>query len=221
MYPKTAKDSDVDNLRRAVSSSKVLAPEEEQQLAIAAQAGDALAFDRLVRAHLRLVFAMASEYRSFGVPIEDLTSEGLLALVTAARRFDPERGSRLAVYAAHWIRARLRRFTLHNRRMVGPPSTRRGRLLIGRLHRAEHELTQAFGEPPDRDAIATYVGMLPQDVEAVELALRARDVSVSDGEQHEPGTVAPISSDTSPEAIVKRSSDKRRLKLHSRAASQL
>src|ERR1700755_2272762 len=97
-------------LRRAAASSPLLTPELEQELARAAQRGDTHAFDRLIRSQIRFVFAVAADYERFGVPIDELVSEGMLGLVTAARRYDPERGVRLFVYAAYWIRMRLRRF---------------------------------------------------------------------------------------------------------------
>src|SRR4051794_23077945 len=137
MFRRSNRAGDLASLRQATADAPPLTLEGEQRLARAALRGDAAAFDRLVRSHIRLVFAMAAEYRRFGIPMNELVSEGMLGLVTAARRFDPDRGARLGVYAAHWIRAKLRRFTLNNRRMVGPPSTRRGRALMGSLSRTE------------------------------------------------------------------------------------
>ena len=92
-------------LELAARSSGMLTREEERRLARLARQGDERAFDRLVRAHIPLVFAMAYEFRSYGLPPDELVGEGLLGLVKAARDFDPERGTRLATYAAWWIRA--------------------------------------------------------------------------------------------------------------------
>ena len=93
----------IEALEKAAGPRVMLSRVEEERLARLAKTGDQPAFERLVCAHIPLVFAMASEFRTYGVPFEELLSEGLLGLVKAARDFDPERGSRLAGYAAWWI----------------------------------------------------------------------------------------------------------------------
>jgi RNA polymerase sigma-32 factor len=202
MYTRRGRNDELSSLRRAGAQPALLTFEEEQHLARAARAGDAAAFDRLVRSHLRLVLAIAAEYRRFGAALNDLVGEGTLGLVIAARRFDPERGVRLAAYAAHWIRALLRRFTLANRRIVGSPSTRRGRHLIGSLARTERELAQASGQKPDRQTLAQRLDVSESDVAEVQLALHARDAVVSRGDPTEHDSVELVSREPSPEAIA-------------------
>jgi RNA polymerase sigma-32 factor len=208
---------------RDAASAEPLESDEEQALARAAQLGDAQAFDRLVRAHLRLVFAIAGEYRRFGSSMNDLVSEGMLGLVTAARRFDPERGARLAVYSAHWIRSFLRRYTLSSRRIVGPPSTRNGRYLLANLARAERDLTEANGgTEPDREALAAHLGVSVSDVDEVKGALQTRDAWVSDGLRDERGGVELASPDPDPEAYAEQLEEQQRVEtLLSRAFEQL
>jgi RNA polymerase sigma-32 factor len=201
------------NLRRVAASSPALTLEEEQQLARAAQRGDAAAFDRLVRSHLRLVLAIASEHRRFGTALNDLVGEGTLGLVIAARRFDPERGVRLASYAAFWIRALLRRFTLATRRIVGPPSTRKGRLLTASLARTERELAQKLGTTPDRYALARRLGASEQEVAEVERALRDRDAGVICGDPDQLDSVELVSCEPSPEAIALRAEQQREVEV--------
>lgn len=196
-------------LRRAAASAGHLTLEEEQALARAAQRGDAKAFERLVVSHIHLVFAMAAEYSRFGSPMNELVSEGLLALTTAARRFDPDRGARLAVYAAHWIRAYLRRFTLSNRRMVGPPSTRQGRALLATMARTERALTQAIGVTPDSEALARHLGVSAHEVDEVKLALHGRDKPVSDTVRPEGSSVALVSDEPTPECVAERNERER------------
>jgi RNA polymerase sigma-32 factor len=137
----------------------------------------------------------------FGVPLDDLVSEGMVGLVTAARRYDPERGVRLSAYAAYWIRMKLRRFTLHNRRMVRPPSTRRGRAVMASLANVEHQLSQAQGADPDRETVAQHLGASPSEVEEMRLALRGRDAVLSGGDTQESG-IALVSEEPSPEALA-------------------
>ena len=204
--------NDLSALRQAAASSTMLTRDEEQQLARASQQGDAFAFDRLVRAHLPLVFAMAGEYRRFGAPMADLVGEAVLALVLAARRYDPDRGTRLAVYAAHWIKSRLRRFTLCTRRLVAPPSTRKSRSVVANLARAKRELTQALGAAPDREALAEYLGVSVQEVTDVEMALYTRDATVSGERSFEHGSVELSSAEPSPESIVAHAEGQREIR---------
>jgi RNA polymerase sigma-32 factor len=154
----------------------MLSQTEEQDLARLAAGGDTVAFERLVSSHLRLVFSMVFEFRSFKLPFDELLSEGLTGLVIACRRFDPDLGTRLAPYAALWIRAQLRRYTLANRRIVRSPGTRNARKILSRLSKTRRELTQAQGEPPDNDAIARALGVTTAEVDDIAVALSARDL---------------------------------------------
>src|SRR5690349_139593 len=120
----------MDILLRANAVTEPLTAEQEAQLVRRAQQGDARAAHRLVTTHLRFVFSIADQFVRYGQPFEELVSEGLLGFAEAVRRFDPERGPRLAGYAALWIRALLRRYTLQNRRIVRPPSSRNARKVI-------------------------------------------------------------------------------------------
>jgi RNA polymerase sigma-32 factor len=185
----------------------MLTPAEEQQLARAAVSGDANAFQRLVVAHLRLVFSIAYTYRRHRLPFDELVSEGLIGLVIACRRFDPERGTRLAPYAAQWIRARLRHYTLSNRRIVRTPSTRNARTLLAQLGATRQRLTQARGEPPDSSMLASALGVTTEDVDEMASALGARDlpygVAVADGRPFEVSDAA-----ASPEANVLESEER-------------
>ncbi len=154
----------------------MLSAEAEPQLALAAQQGSQQAFDALLKAHLRLVLTIAHDFRTYGLPVDDLVSEGLLGLVEAARRFDSTRGVRLAAYAAWWIRAYMRRYTLTNRRIVRMPSSRSGRKLLANLRSTQRELAQHTGDAPDATLVAQTIGVDVRDVEEMEAALSGRDV---------------------------------------------
>jgi RNA polymerase sigma-32 factor len=163
-------------LQRAAKKAPMLSAAEESALAAAAATGSERAFERLLTAHLRLVLTIAHEFRAYGLPLEELVSEGMLGLVEAARRFDAERGVRLAAYAAWWIRAYMRRYTIFNRRIVRTPSSRHGRKLLANLRRTQREIAQATGDRPDAEAVATRLGVSVQDVEEMEAALSGRDL---------------------------------------------
>lgn len=164
----------------------MLCAQRESELARQALTGSREAFDALLASHVRLVVTLAHEFASFGLPKEDLVGEGMLGLVEATRRFDPERGVRLAAYAAWWIRAYMRRFTIQNRRIVRAPSTRPARKLMANLRRVQRELTQRQGEPPACEAIAKALHVGVRDVEQMEAALSSRDVPLGGGDDRRP-----------------------------------
>jgi RNA polymerase sigma-32 factor len=192
---------------RAAKRAPILGVEEEADLARRAQGGDAGAFKRLLESHLRLVLTIAHEFRSYGLPLEDLVSEGALGLVEAARRFDTGRSVRLAAYAAWWIRAYMRRYTIANRRIVRTPSSRHGRKLLANMRRTQRNLAQANGGQPDAGAVAAALGVTTHDVEEMEAALSGRDLPCgldSHGRGFEAVAEAPT-----PEAVVADAQERR------------
>ena len=176
MKVRVERNAGVEGLFAAAKRAPVLSAEDEVRLALEARAGSERSFEQLLQAHLRLVLTVAREFTSYGLPLDELVSEGLLGLVEAARRFDPERGVRLAAYAAWWIRAYVRRYTIFNRRIVRTPSSRHGRKLLANLRRTQRELAQRSGERPDATTVAEALGVGVRDVEEMEAALSGRDV---------------------------------------------
>ncbi len=170
-----------DPLLSLARSTPLLTSEEEAELATKAARGDRASLDRMLTAHFRLVLAIAREYRSYGLSQDELVSEGLLGLVEAARRFDPERGVRLAPYAAWWIRTYVRSYTLSNRRIVRMPTSRNGRVVLAKLRKAQRALAQEHAQRPDAEAVAKLLGVTIRDVEEVESALSGRDLSCDPG----------------------------------------
>src|SRR5437899_12460058 len=79
---------------------------------------DPEAAHRLVTSHLRLVAKIAMGYRGYGLPLSELISEGNVGMMQAVKRFDPDRGCRLATYAMWWIRAAIQEYILHSRSLV-------------------------------------------------------------------------------------------------------
>ena len=96
----------------------ILSAEEERELAVRCKAGDREAERKLIRACLPFVMTIALQYRRWGAPIEDIVQEGNIGLLKAVTRFDPERGCRLAAYAAYWIRAEIREHVARGYRIV-------------------------------------------------------------------------------------------------------
>jgi RNA polymerase sigma-32 factor len=202
MSPYRATPAGVSHLRRLALSSPTLSTEAERKLAYEVQEGSPQALDHLLRAHLRLVFSVVRKYRSFGVPLDEITAQGLLGLVEAARRFDPSRGVRFSTYAVWWIRGYVRLHTLTNRRIVRLPAARHDRKLIAGLRITQHRLTRERGEPPSMEAVAEALDVPVRDVEQMHAALSGRDTQyVGDGDDLANDSQSG-SPDCSPEGII-------------------
>jgi RNA polymerase sigma-32 factor len=166
-------------LKRQAANVALLKSDEELALLRRAHLGDKAAVDQLVKAHVRFVFAIAEQFRAFGVSFEELVSEGFVGLMEAIRRFDPTHGTRLASYAAWWIRALMRRYTLDNRRIVRAPSTRRARKLIARLSATRRALAQQLGREPENEVLARELGVSVADIQEIDTLLRRPDAIVN------------------------------------------
>lgn len=111
-----------DGLRRylqEIARIPMLEPQEEQELSRRwRDHGDVDAAHRLVTSHLRLVAKLAFKYRGYGLPVGDLIAEGNIGMMQAVKRFDPDKGFRLATYAIWWIRAAIQEYILRSWSMV-------------------------------------------------------------------------------------------------------
>jgi RNA polymerase sigma-32 factor len=145
----------------------ILGSEEEYMLAKAwREHGDVQAAQTLVQSHLRLVVKIAGGYRGYGLPLADLISEGNLGLMTAVKKFEPDRGFRLSTYAMWWIRATIQEYILRSWSLVKIGTTGAQKKLFFSLGRLKRKL----GELGSGD-------MSPESVEHI-----ARELSVSEAE---------------------------------------
>src|SRR5881296_732541 len=138
---------------------------------------DEKALGRLVAAHLGLVIRIAMEFRHSGPPMEDLIQEGNLGLTIAARRFDPNRKTRLATYATYWIRACMLEHVVRSHGPVRIGTTRSQRKIFFGLGRARRKL-ERDGNLADAEHLAFELGVEESDVEAMTPRLTGRDVSL-------------------------------------------
>ena len=119
----------------------ILTAEEEYMLAKRyKEHGDADAAHRLVTSHLRLVAKIAMGYRGYSLPITDLISEGNVGIMQAVKKFDPEKGFRLATYAMWWIRAQIQEYVLHNWSLVKIGTTAAQKKLFFNLRKLKNQL---------------------------------------------------------------------------------
>ena len=158
-------------LNRYLSEIKkfpILAPEEEYMLAKRwSEHGDTDAAARLVNSHLRLVAKIAMGYRGYGLPVSELISEGNIGLMQGVKKFEPERGFRLATYAMWWIRASIQEFILRSWSLVKIGTTAAQKKLFFNLRRMKNQI-DAFDEgdlkPADVTKIATDLGVTEAEV---------------------------------------------------------
>jgi len=146
----------------------MLAPDEEYMLAKAyKEHGDRDAAHRLVTSHLRLVAKIAMGYRGYGLPIGEVISEGNVGLMQAVKRFEPERGFRLATYAMWWIKASIQEYILRSWSLVKMGTTASQKRLFFNLRKVKGQI-QALEDgdltPDQVDTIATKLGVSKDDV---------------------------------------------------------
>lgn len=146
----------------------MLEPNEEYMLAKRwREHTDSDAAERLVTSHLRLVARIAMGYRGYGLPIGEVISEGNVGLMQAVKRFEPDKGFRLATYAMWWIRASIQEYILRSWSLVKMGTTAAQKKLFFNLRRTKGQL-QALEEgdlkPEHVKAIATKLGVPEEDV---------------------------------------------------------
>jgi RNA polymerase sigma-32 factor len=146
----------------------MLEPQEEYMLAKRyADYDDRDAAQKLVTSHLRLVAKIAMGYRGYGLPIGEVISEGNVGLMQAVKRFEPDKGFRLATYAMWWIKAAIQEYILRSWSLVKMGTTANQKRLFFNLRKAKSQL-QALGDgdlkPDQVDAIATKLGVTKEDV---------------------------------------------------------
>ena len=146
----------------------MLQPQEEFVLAKSwREHGDAEAAHRLVTSHLRLVAKIAMGYRGYGLPIGEVISEGNVGLMQAVKRFEPDKGFRLATYAMWWIKAAIQEYILRSWSLVKMGTTANQKKLFFNLRKAKNQIS-ALGEgdlrPDQVRTIATKLGVHEQEV---------------------------------------------------------
>jgi RNA polymerase sigma-32 factor len=166
-----------------VRTIPMLRPEEEYDLARRwVEDGNMDAADRLVTSHLRLVAKIAMGYRGYGLPLAELISEGNVGMVQAVRRFDPDRGFRLATYAIWWIRAAIQEYILHSWSLVKIGTTAAQKKLFFNLRRLKGQM-QAIEEgdlsPEHVSRIAAQLSVAEIEVVQMNRRMATPDMSLN------------------------------------------
>jgi RNA polymerase sigma-32 factor len=161
----------------------MLSPEEELQLAKRwKEQSDERAAHKLVTSHLRLVAKIAMGYRGYGLPVGELISEGNVGMMQAVKRFDPDRGFRLATYAMWWIRAAIQEYILHSWSLVKMGTTAAQKKLFFNLRRLKAQMSALEDgdlKSEQVEKIARVLQVPEQDVVSMNRRLASPDHSLN------------------------------------------
>ncbi len=182
---------------KAAMAAPYLERDEEHELAKDwAYKQDDIALHKLTSAHMRLVIAIASRFRHFGLSMGDLIQEGHVGLLEAARRFDPEREVRFSTYATWWIRAAMQDYILRNWSIVRGGTSSTQKALFFNLRRLRAKLAQTSaklggnGGSDTYAEIATALKVSRDDVALMDSRLSAPDTSLNAPMKDEDGSAA-------------------------------
>ena len=165
------------NYLRGLKRYPRLTPENERALALRIRGGHEPSYHDLVQSNLGFVVKVALAYRNFGLPFEDLLSEGTLGLLEAARRFDPARGTRFTTCAVFWVRRAILRALSRQSAVVRVPEQKRRQMRA--LLQARVRLSQDLGREADRGEVSESLSMSLSRIDAI-LQRRIAQVSLSD-----------------------------------------
>ena len=164
-------------------SSALLEADHEQELAIAwRDHGDQKALHKLTSAYFRLVVAVAARFKNYGLPMGDLIQEGVVGLMQAAQRFEPERKVRFSTYATWWIRAAIQDYVLRNWSIVRLTSTATQKTLFFNLRRIKAKIAGNPSKDLTREGalkIADALRVPVDDVEEMDARLTSGDRSLN------------------------------------------
>src|SRR5580704_11775896 len=181
--PALSSDSGLSRYLTEIRKFPLLSPEEEYMFAKRLKEhGDSEAARRLVTSHLRLVAKIAMGYRGYGLPISEIVSEGNVGLMQAVKRFDADKGFRLATYAMWWIRAAIQEYVLRSWSMVKMGTTAAQKKLFFNLRKLKGQL-QAVEDgdlsPENLKKIATELDVPEADVISMNRRLASPDHSLN------------------------------------------
>ena len=161
----------------------ILTAEEEYMLAKRfKEHGDNKAAHKLVTSHLRLVAKIAMGYRGYGLPVTDLISEGNVGIMQAVKKFDPEKGFRLATYAMWWIRAQIQEYVLHSWSLVKIGTTAAQKKLFFNLKKLKNQIApKAEGDLKDEHVknIASRLNVNEEEVVSMNRRLSGKEHSLN------------------------------------------
>ena len=183
MIPAISNEGNLGSYMEQIKKFPLLEVKEEYMLAKAwKNQGDVKAAHKLVTSHLRLVAKIASGYRGYGLPISDLISEGNIGMMHAVKRFEPEKGFRLATYAMWWIKASIQEYILRSWSLVKIGTTAAQKKLFFNLKKIKSKIS-AIEEgdltPEQVDKISTELSVSKKEVVSMNRRISGSDYSLN------------------------------------------
>ena len=190
--PSIALEGGLSKYLAQIKKFPMLSAEEEYTLAKNwKNRGDLKAAQKLVTSHLRLVAKIAMGYRGYGLPVSDLVSEGNIGLMQAVKKFDPERGFRLATYAMWWIKASMQEYILRSWSLVKIGTTTAQKKLFFNLKKLKNQLsitTTGDLKPEHVDVISKKLDVKKEEVVSMNRRLYGKEKSLNDPVKEGDGT---------------------------------
>ena len=181
--PSIASEGSLSSYLREIRKFPMLEPEEEYVLGKSwREHEDTEAAHKLVTSHLRLVAKIAMGYRGYGLPLGEIVAEGNVGLMQAVKRFDPERGFKLATYAMWWIRASIQEYILHSWSLVKMGTTAAQKKLFFNLRKLKGQLNaleEGDLSPENVEKIAHRLDVPEKDVVSMNRRMAAPDNSLN------------------------------------------
>jgi RNA polymerase sigma-32 factor len=183
MIPAISNEGNLSSYMRQIKKFPLLEAKNEYMLAKAwKDQGDVKAAHKLVTSHLRLVAKIASGYRGYGLPLSDLISEGNIGMMHAVKRFEPEKGFRLATYAMWWIKASIQEYVLRSWSLVKIGTTAAQKKLFFNLKKIKSNIS-ALDEgdltPEQVDKISTELSVPKKEVVSMNRRISGSDYSLN------------------------------------------
>jgi len=168
MVPVVAGERGLGRYLNEIRTFPILTPDEEYMLARRFRAhDDPKAAHKLVTSHLRLVAKIAMGYRGYGLPVGEVISEGNIGLMQAVKRFEPDRGFRLATYAIWWIRASIQEYILRSWSLVKIGTTANQKKLFFNLRKAKSRISALEDGDLNPEQVASIARSLGVDAQEV------------------------------------------------------
>ena len=181
--PVLSSDAGLSRYLAEIRKFPILTPEDEYMFAKRLKEhGDADAAKRLITSHLRLVAKIAMGYRGYGLPVSEIVSEGNVGLMQAVKRFDPDKGFRLATYAMWWIRAAIQEYVLRSWSMVKLGTTAAQKKLFFNLRKAKSNIgaiEEGDLTPAHTAKLADQLGVTEKEVTEMNRRLTGPDSSLN------------------------------------------
>lgn len=174
-------DSSLRVYMKEISKIALLTPVEEVKLAAKIKRGNKKARELMIVANLRLVVKIAQDYSNYGLPLQDLISEGNIGLMKAVERFDPKKGGKLSTYAAWWIKQGIKRALANQSKTIRLPVHMVDK--IAKLRRITDVLTEAYGREPTNEELHEETGIPMEKLSLLKRAAQrptSLDAPVSD-----------------------------------------